>query len=89
MAAHLPGMCAAIFPDAGYRYSDADIRSLGGSGFPLLHRTDAKRYPGCYSSDQWRRQCGTSCCQDSCNFRRRASVRQTESTTVRNLKEQV
>ncbi len=29
MAAHLPGMCAAIFPDAGYRHSNA-YTSLGG-----------------------------------------------------------
>mgnify|MGYP000373591904 CR=1 FL=1 len=74
MAAHLPGMCAAIFPMPviGIPYNLS-----GRKRFPLLNRTDAKRYPGCYSSDQWWRQCGTSCCQDPCNFRRRASF-QTE-----------
>ena len=25
-AAHLPGMCAAIIPNASYRYSDEDFR---------------------------------------------------------------
>ena len=63
--------------NAGDRYSDA-YNISGRKRFPLLNRTDAKRYPGCYSSDQWWRQCGTSCCQDPCNFRRRASF-QTES----------
>ena len=72
MAAHLPGMCAAIFPMPVIGIP-MHTTSLGG-----LNRTDAKRYPGCYSSDQWWRQCGTSCCQDPCNFRRRASF-QTES----------
>ncbi len=40
MAAHLPGMCAAIFPDAGDRYSDAYNISWR-KRFPVLHRTDA------------------------------------------------
>ena len=30
MAAHLPGMCAAIIPDAGDRHSDVTQASLGG-----------------------------------------------------------
>lgn len=77
MAAHLPGMCGGNLSDAGDRYSDA-YNISGRKRFPLLNRTDAKRYPGCHSSNQWWRQCGTSCCQDPCNFRRRASF-QTES----------
>ncbi len=58
MAAHLPGMCADL-SNAGDRYSDA-YNISGRKRFPLLNRTDAKRYPGCHSSDQWWCQCGTS-----------------------------
>ena len=36
-AAHLPGMCAGDFPDAGDRYSHEDVGSRR-SGFPVLHR---------------------------------------------------
>ena len=77
MAAHLPGMCAAIFPMPVIGIP-MHTTSLGGrdSLYSIVQMPSG--IPGCYSSDQWWRQCGTSCCQDPCNFRRRASF-QTES----------
>ena len=58
MAAHLPGMCAAI-SDAGYRNSYAHHFS-GRKRFPLFYRTDAVRNPGCNSRYQRRRKRRTS-----------------------------
>ena len=68
MAAHLPGMCAAIFPMPVIGIP-MHTTSSGRKRFPLLYRTDAKRYPGCYSSYQRRSQCGTPCSEDPCNIR--------------------
>lgn len=59
MAAHLPGMCAAIFPMPGYRNSYAHHFS-GRKRFPLFYRTDAVRNPGCNSRYQRRRKRRTS-----------------------------
>jgi len=44
-AAHLPGMCAAIFPlpVIGIPMKTSDL----GGRLSVFHRTDAKRYPGC------------------------------------------
>ena len=68
MAAHLPGMCAAIFPDACYWYPNA-YHIPWRKRFFILDRSDAIRYPGCNSSDQWRCKCRTACSKDSCYFR--------------------
>ena len=46
MAAHLPGMCAAIFP-----------MPVIGIPIPVFYRTDAIRNPGCNSCDQRRGKC--------------------------------
>ena len=50
MAAHLPGMCAAIFP-----------MPVIGIPMHIFHRADAIRYPGSNRSDQWWSKCRTSC----------------------------
>ena len=61
MAAHLPGMCAAIFP-------------MPVIGIPMhttslvFNRTDAVRNSGSNSSNQWRRKRRTSCRKDSGNI---------------------
>ena len=49
MAAHLPGMCAAI---AGYRYPDAYNISRR-QGFTLFNSTDAIRNSGCNGCHKW------------------------------------
>ena len=72
MAAHLPGMCAAIFPDAGNRYSNA-YHFSGRTRFSVLNRTDAVRYSGSDSCYQRRSKCRTSCSQDPGYFRSGAS----------------
>ncbi len=71
-AAHLPGMCAALFPMPviGVPMKTSD---LGGCGFTLFHRSDAVRYPGCHGCHQWRKECRNSGCQDSGCFRSGAS----------------
>ena len=67
MAAHLPGMCAAIFPmpvigiPMPYHFS-------GRQRFPVLDRTDADRYPGGNRGNQRRSQCSDSRSEDSCNI---------------------
>ena len=61
MAAHLPGMCAAIFPMPVIGIP-MHTTSLGG-------RDSAVRYPSCHSSYQRRCQCRTSGSKDSGNFR--------------------
>ena len=53
-AAHLPGMCAAIFP-------------LPVIGIPMK-TSDLGRDPGCNGSDQRRKECWYSCCKDPCGF---------------------
>ena len=70
MAAHLPGMCAAIFPppapappNAGHRHSDAYIISLR-QRFSVLDRTDADRYSGSNRSDQRRGERRYFSCED-------------------------
>ena len=65
MAAHLPGNVRSNFPDAGYRYPDA-YHFSGRQRFPVLHRTDANRYPGGNRGNQRRSQCSDSCSEDSC-----------------------
>lgn len=60
MAAHLPGMCAAIFPMPGDRNSDAH-HFLRRKRFPVLHCTDAVRYSGSNGCHQWRCKCRPSC----------------------------
>ena len=66
-AAHLPGMCAAIFPlpVIGIPMQTSD---LGGRGFPLFDRADAVRDSGSNRSDQRRKQCWYPCCKDPCGF---------------------
>ena len=59
MAAHLPGMCAAIFPMPVIGIP-MHTTSLGGTRFPVLHRTDALRHPGGDRGHQRRRQRGPS-----------------------------
>ena len=49
MAAHLPGMCAAIFPMPVIWYSNAH-HFFRRQGFSLFDCTDAKRYSGCNRS---------------------------------------
>ena len=53
MAAHLPGMCAAIFPMPVIGIP-MHTTSPWRKRFPLFHRTDAIRNPGCNSSYQRR-----------------------------------
>ena len=57
MAAHLPGMCAAIFPMPVIGIP-MHTTSLGGRD--SLYRTDAVRNPGCNSRYQRRRKRRTS-----------------------------
>ena len=73
MAAHLPGMCAAIFPMPVIGIPMHTTSDLGGSGFPVFYRTDAVRYSGSYRCHQRRCQCRHSGSKDPGNFRRRAS----------------
>ena len=68
MAAHLPGMCAAIFPMPGYRNPNVREES-GGCRRTLFNRSDAARNPGCHSCDRWRSKRSYSGCKDSCNLR--------------------
>ena len=53
MAAHLPGMCAAIFPTSGNRRTDVR-QEPGRTGCTLFYRADAAWNPGCDSSDRRR-----------------------------------
>ena len=46
MAAHLPGMCAALFPDAGDRCSRCARRTLGGRDSLYSSGSDALRSAG-------------------------------------------
>lgn len=68
-AAHLPGMCAAIFPmpviGIPMKTSDRSWRSR----FPVLYRADANRYSCSDSSDQRCSQRRNSCSKDACNIR--------------------
>ena len=72
MAAHLPGMCAAIFPMPVIGIP-MHTTSLGRKRFPVLHCTDAVRYSGSNCCNQWRCKCRPSCSEDSCNIRSGAS----------------
>lgn len=58
MAAHLPGMCAAIFPMPVIGIP-MHTTSLGGQRLLVLHCTDAFRYSGSNSGNQRRCQCRT------------------------------
>ena len=53
MAAHLPGMCAAIFP--------MPVIGIRRKRFFIFHRADAVWYSGSNCSDQWWSKCRTSC----------------------------
>ena len=55
MAAHLPGMCAAIFPTAGNRRTDVR-QEPGRTGRTLFYRADAAWNPSCDSSDRRRHE---------------------------------
>ena len=65
-AAHLPGMCAAIFPlpVIGIPMKTSDL-----GGFPLFYRTDAVRNPGSDRSDQRRKERRNPCGKDPCGIR--------------------
>ena len=66
MAAHLPGMCAAIFP---MPVIGIPMHTTSGrQRFPVLYRTDADRYPGGNRGNQRRSQCGDSRSKDSRNI---------------------
>lgn len=67
MAAHLPGMCAAIFPMPviGIPMHTTSLEVV----IPVLHRTDAERHSGSNRCHQWRCQCRNPGSKDSCNFR--------------------
>lgn len=66
MAAHLPGMCAAIFPMPVIGIP-MHTTSLGGRDSPVQYRADADRYSGSNRSNQRRSKCRYSCSKDSCN----------------------
>ena len=68
MAAHLPGMCAAIFPMPVIGIP-MHTTSLGWKRFSLFYRTDANRYSGSNRCNQWWSKCRNSCSEDSCNIR--------------------
>ncbi len=53
MAAHLPGMCAAIFPMPVIGIP-MHTTSLGRKRFTVFNRTDAVRNSGSNSSNQWK-----------------------------------
>ena len=72
MAAHLPGMCAAIFPMPVIGIP-MHTTSLGWKRFPVFHRTDAIRYSGSNCCNQRRGKCRSSGSEDSCNIRSGAS----------------
>ena len=57
MAAHLPGMCAALVPITGRE------------GFPLFDRPDAVRNSCGDGRDRRRKKCRPSGCQDPCGIR--------------------
>ena len=60
MAAHLPGMCAAIFPMPVIGISNA-YHFLRRKRFLIFHRADAIRYSGSNCSNQRWSKCRTSC----------------------------
>ena len=66
MAAHLPGMCAAIFPMPVIGIP-MHTTSLWRKRFPVQYRADADRYSGSNRSNQRRSKCWYSCSKDSCN----------------------
>ena len=68
MAAHLPGMCAAIFPMPVIGIP-MHTTSLRRKRFSVFNRTDAVRYSGSNCSYQRRCKCRTSCSEDPCNIR--------------------
>ena len=67
-AAHLPGMCAALFPMPviGIPMKTSD---LGGVDSLYLYRTDAIWNSSSNRSDQWWTECRNSCSKDPCNIR--------------------
>ena len=68
MAAHLPGMCAALFPMPviGVPMSG---KNLAGDRRTLFYRTDAAWNPGCNRGNRRRNECGDSCSKDPGNIR--------------------
>ena len=69
MAAHLPGMCAAIFPMPviGIPMKTSAHHVSWRKRFPVQYRADADRYSGSNRSNQRRSKCRYSCSKDSCN----------------------
>ena len=65
MAAHLPGMCAAIFP---MPVIGIPMHTTWRKRFSVLHRTDAKRNPCGNSCNQWWCQCGSFGSKNTCHF---------------------
>lgn len=72
MAAHLPGMCAAIFPDAGYR-NPMHTTSLGGrdSLYSIVQMPSG--IPVATVAINGGANAGLPCSEDSCNIRSGAS----------------
>lgn len=68
MAAHLPGMCAAIFPMPVIGIP-MHTTSLGGrdSLYSIVQMPSG--IPGCHSGDQRRCKCRITCSKDSGNIR--------------------
>ncbi len=67
-AAHLPGMCAAIFPMPVIGIPMQRRRSRR-RGFPVFHRADAIRYSGSDRCHQRRAECRNSCGKDFSHIR--------------------
>ena len=87
MAAHLPGMCAAIFPMPVIGIP-MHTTSLGRTRFLIFDRSDAIRYPGCNRSDQRRRKRGSFWQQRSSQHRMRNCLQKLKDYS-KELKEQV
>ena len=64
MAAHLPGMCAAIFPMPVIGIPMTG-KVLDGQDALYSHRSDAAWNSGCDRSDRRREECGDPCGKDS------------------------
>ena len=68
MAAHLPGMCAALFALAGY-WCTSFRKESGWNGCSVLNHADAAGGSGCNRCDRRSKECSNSCSKDSCSFR--------------------
>ena len=81
MAAHLPGMCAALFPMPviGIPMSGKNLEGRDAL-YSIVQMPPG--LPGCYSCNGRRYECGNSCSKDACNVRSGA-FRETESLFCR------